>query len=782
MDKLLYGYNTEERIVAVHQLNDQTIRLYKRMEGKVLHQDVEFFPFFLLSHEALIKGFPKKFWLKELNGGNFYRYIAAFTRWSEMWEAVHFILHQYNQNHSPRISSYQEFKEILVRADAVRQFLLQSGMTFFKGMKFKELVQLHLDVQYAPAGGKNRNKKNSGEQILVITIATSDGKEYAFNAQKQRERTILERCIRCINETDPDVIVGYDLFGTILPTLVRACERSHIPLSIGRDGIDLRTPTGYGGGSGENEWLSFDVFGRHLVDLVPLAEAEIDTKRGEQSFTLTALAKHFSLPLSNENNIPVHKIVEEWNHQPKNIINQSLRNIRIARDVYNHLSPPMFFLAQMCPFNFRMLTQFNAAARIESLMLREYIRQRHSVPRAVENSRAITIPPEIYSAGVFSDVLFAEMTGMYSSIILRLNSKPKTDELGVFLLLLTRLSELQKDMSSEVKGETSHAQESTYNVKALKRLIDSFHIYLGSARGLFSDSDQAEVVLTAGRAIQKDILSQIELFNATIIQSDDDGLFLLSPDNIVGEANQKNFIDRLSSTLPGGTTLELTHRYKQMLSVRKNNYALLDQNDNVLIKGNTLISRGMERFLRVFIQRIIECLLTTDFKRMHHAYATAYTQVMQHKWTPADFCRTDIVRTDTETYQKDLETGQITAVPAMEAAVRSSLFVKANSKVSYYVTGTDAGISLNRSPRLADEWNPHQPDENTAYYLARLHEAIGKFRDFFEPAAFERIITLDEIFGFTDEGIRIVNRRITQEASEKKSEIEEYGIWLAEEV
>jgi hypothetical protein len=189
----------------------------------------------------------------------------------------------------------------------------------------------------------------------------------------------------------------------------------------------------------------------------------------------------------------------------------------------------------------------------------------------------------------------------------------------------------------------------------------------------------------------------------------------------------------------------------------------------------------MERFLRVFIQRVIECLLTTDFKRMHHAYATAYTQVMQHKWTPADFCRTDIVRTDTETYQKDLETGQITAVPAMEAAVRSSLFVKANSKVSYYVTGTDAGISLNRSPRLADEWNPHQPDENTAYYLARLHEAIGKFRDFFEPAAFERIITLDEMFGFTDEGIRIVNRRIAQEASEKKSEIEEYGIWLAEE-
>ena len=168
MDKLLYGYNTEERIVAVQQLNDQTIRLYKRVEGKVLHQDVEFFPFFLLSDETLIKDFPKIFWLKELAGGNFYRYIAAFTRWSEMWEAIHFILHQYNKIHSPHVSSYQELKEILVRPDAIRQFLLQSGITLFKGMEFEELVRLNVEVQFAHTRGNKRNRKSSEEKILVI--------------------------------------------------------------------------------------------------------------------------------------------------------------------------------------------------------------------------------------------------------------------------------------------------------------------------------------------------------------------------------------------------------------------------------------------------------------------------------------------------------------------------------------------------------------------------------------------------------------------------------------
>ena len=148
---------------------------------------------------------------------------------------------------------------------------------------------------------------------------------------------------------------------------------------------------------------------------------------------------------------------------------------------------------------------------------------------------------------------------------------------------------------------------------------------------------------------------------------------------------------------------------------------------------------------------------------------------------PILICRTDIVRVDTETYQKDVQTGQITASPAMEAAVRSSLFVKANSKISYYVTGSDAGTTLIHSSRLVDEWDPHQPDENTAYYLARLHEATGKFREFFEPAAFERICTLDEMFAFTDEGIHLLPRRMTPEVAETKPETEEYSIWLADE-
>ena len=49
MNPLLYGHNPKPGVVAVHQLNDRTIRLYIRTDGKVQHEDAEFFPFFFLS-------------------------------------------------------------------------------------------------------------------------------------------------------------------------------------------------------------------------------------------------------------------------------------------------------------------------------------------------------------------------------------------------------------------------------------------------------------------------------------------------------------------------------------------------------------------------------------------------------------------------------------------------------------------------------------------------------------------------------------------------------------
>lgn len=780
MDPLLYGHNPEERIVAIHQLNDQTIRLFKREKGNILLEDVEFFPFFFLADNSLINDFPKRFWLKELAGTNYYRYIAAFSHWSEMWEAIHYILREYNKKNSSHVSSYQELKEILVRPDAVRQFLLQSGITLFKGMEFNELVRLFIDVQYTQAIARKRKGKNN-EQIFVVTLKTNNGKQYSLTTLKQDEKALLKRLVQHINRIDPDVIEGYDLFGNILPALLRCSERHNIPLSIGRDGTDIRTPGRYGSsGTGETDWSSFDITGRHFIDLLILAETIMDVKRASQPISLTSLARNFGVLTDVKHVIPMNKLRETWEQEPKKVTNQSSQSTHIVQQCSDLLSPPLFYLAQICPLNYRVLAQISEASRIESLMLREYVRQRQSIPRPIEGSRSVSTPAEIFQTGVFSNVLYVELKNVYSSIMLQQRMSPKTDALEIFVPLLTHLSSLQQELLALIDTKQSQQFDTIARVRAIQLLLDSFHLYIGSAKGLFNDPVQAEILLNTAREIYKEIVHQMEIFNVTIIQSDGVGFFILPPDNIVGETNERHFIERLSNTLPYGIKLVLSNHYEKMFSHRKRNYSVLTNSGALLIKGNSIISRGMEQYLKVFAQRCIECLLTNDFKRLHHTYASSYTQVIRHQWTPNDFCKIEVARVDSETYHKEALSEKFTLSPAMEAAARSGLFVKANTKISYYIVGTDPDVDVTQSSRLAEDWDPNLPDENTAYYLARMHETIQKFKEFFDPSAFERILSLDEMFGFSDEGIHILSKKITQEISEAKPETEEYGIWLAE--
>ena len=53
-------------------------------------------------------------------------------------------------------------------------------------------------------------------------------------------------------------------------------------------------------------------------------------------------------------------------------------------------------------------------------------------------------------------------------------------------------------------------------------------------------------------------------------------------------------------------------------------------------------------------------------------------------------------------------------------------------QVSYYVTGVGARVKVNEAAKLAVSWDEAAPDENTAYYLAKLDDLYDKFRPLIE--------------------------------------------------
>jgi hypothetical protein len=67
---------------------------------------------------------------------------------------------------------------------------------------------------------------------------------------------------------------------------------------------------------------------------------------------------------------------------------------------------------------------------------------------------------------------------------------------------------------------------------------------------------------------------------------------------------------------------------------------------------------------------------------------------------------------------------------AYQLALASGREYRAGDQISYYVTGTGKNVKVYESCRLTSEYDPMHPDENVAYYQAKLVDLVEKFEEF----------------------------------------------------
>ena len=317
----------------------------------------------------------------------------------------------------------------------------------------------------------------------------------------------------------------------------------------------------------------------------------------------------------------------------------------------------------------------------------------------------------------------------------------------------------------------------------LKILINSFYGYLGYSRGLFNDYEQADRVTKGGQEVLRTMMSEITSRASQVVEVDTDGVYFVPPPVVRGEKEDLKFVKELSISMPKGINLVLGGRYKKILSYKKKNYALLDYDDKLEIKGSSLVSRSMERFARDYIHQCIGCLLNNDFEGIHRLYVNLRKGFLEHKFEVRDFAKTETLRDSLEEYAQEVELGKRNRTASYELALRSKREFRPGDKISYYFTGTDANIKAFESCKLVEEWIPNAPDENVAYYLRRVDEYTKKFEVFFSPQDFRKMFSTDDLFQFSPQNIEIVTQEVkrAEEVSEEESLQVEPKIWLAEE-
>src|SRR5207244_6091995 len=94
------------------------------------------------------------------------------------------------------------------------------------------------------------------------------------------------------------------------------------------------------------------------------------------------------------------------------------------------LAPPYFAQAKVVPFDYQACTLRGAAAKIDTLMLREYLHRRHAVPAPQSSVPVGGGHTVICQQGVARPVLHVDVTSLYPPLMLAPSIAPASAPLA----------------------------------------------------------------------------------------------------------------------------------------------------------------------------------------------------------------------------------------------------------------------------------------------------------------------------------------------------------------
>ncbi len=733
---VLFGADPTEGILAIEPMGDDLMRLFLRVGGRLETRDEPFTPFVLLEDDALLQGFKLPFKKEALASSNPFRVLVLFDRWGTCLKARD---HLQKTTGEPASSPQAPY---LFLSDPVHQHLLLTGKTLFKGLGFKDLHRLALDIETACAPGYEfSNPQREEDRILSVALMDNRGYSEVLFGKDLGEGEIIEALGDRIRRVDPDVLEGHNLFNFDLEYIVARARMHGVSLPWGRDGSEPRIRRSrFSVAERIIDYTRLEVFGRHVVDTMFLLQYYDTTARELESYGLKSAAIHFGLAEEGRTYIEREKISWYYENDPEAFKRYNLDDVRETLALSELLGYPFFLQTSIFPFTYQNIFVRGNATKINALFLREYLRRRTSVPKPKGKGELEGGYTDMFIQGVVSGVVHCDVASLYPSIMLSYGMKPEGDSLDVFLPLLRDLRQFRLEAKRMAHQASEQHERDYYEAmqQTFKVLINSFYGYLGTELHHFSDPQVAAEVTRKGRELIRQMIDWLRREGATPIEIDTDGIYFTPPEGVRTEEQARALVARLSETLPEGIEVEMDGCYKAMFSYKRKNYALLDHSGGVIIKGSALRSRGIERFLREFLSAMIRLLLEQRGEEIQGLFRQYRERLRSHQMDISWLAKTETLTESPDGYKEKVRAKKRTPAAPYALALASGRDYRAGDQVSYYVTGSGRKVRVYENCKLAYDYDPAHPDVNVPYYEAKLEELLKKFEGFLPPGASPR--------------------------------------------
>src|SRR5216110_3123703 len=517
---LLFGADPTPRMVAIELGETGTVRVYRREADGATVADVEpFHPFVWCDSDVVDLGIETE----QLTSNLKYGWLITVDSWKEMIAL--------------RNGLKKAGRDFFAFTDPVQHYLTAAGRTLFKDLPFEELKRMQLEVLSFEETVAGVPDAGPSDHIMSIALSDNGGWEELLIVDptnvEESEREAIRRLTSLIKERDPDVIEGHNLFRFDLPYLVSRAKKAKTKLDWGRaDGFLRSRPSRLQIAEKTIDYPKFTVGGRHFVDTFLLAQFYDVGMRSLAGFERTDVARHFDLCDSGEiSTLTGKELQRAYLDNSERFRRRALCGVRETRALSELLSASYFIQAQIFPYNYQDVIVRGNATRINALFLREYFRQRHSIPelpmvRAFEGGYT-----DIFFAGVTRNVWHCDIASLYPSVMLQFECFPTTDQLQIFRHLLTDLRTFRLEAKARMRAEKDPAKQ--HHLQALqntfKILLNSFYGYLGFAQGHFADFDAAARVTQIGRDLLKKMIDWLNAHGAQVIEVDTDGIYFVPP-------------------------------------------------------------------------------------------------------------------------------------------------------------------------------------------------------------------------------------------------------------
>lgn len=480
LDKLVYGKNTEERIVSIEH-HDGWVKIFK--EYPTFIQEVEY---------------PSSYWFLtpqpipnlsiKLLGNQHYKYGCQFDNKKEFFNAL---------NHFGRADIYTIY-------DAKESCMVNTGITYFKGLTPSDVSLLSFDSETTTLDPKDKNAK-----ILLISATyrkqnNQETRLFSYENYENDGEMLIDFC-KYVKECNPSILLGHNIVSFDLPYFYEIAQKYGVSLIMGRDDSPIRFNKKDSkfrvDGNRDLNYKKCFIYGREICDTYFVSIRYDSVTKKYDKYGLKDIIKYeklydetrqfYDASLIRKN----YRVKEEWEKIKKYAIDDSLDPIKL----WDLMIPAIFYFTRHVPKSFQSMIESASGSQLNAILVRSYLQDTYSIPKAQEMTEfdgAISFG----QPGIYKNAIRFDVASLYPSIILANKLYDKIRDPNANLYKITKFFTEERLKNKKLAKETGN--------KYYKDLEQSQKIGINSLYGLqgshglnFNNREIANFITTQGREI-----------------------------------------------------------------------------------------------------------------------------------------------------------------------------------------------------------------------------------------------------------------------------------------